>query len=163
VDRGRIEALVVRFLDVMGLVEGPAHTEVIVTPDGPRIVESHNRPGGDGIIDLVQHACGLDVIGMTFDRLAGRPVHVRPDRHRAAAVSFLTAEPGRVHRVDGVAAARAVPGVERVEVTVGPGDVVRPLSCSADRCGCVLAVGATAEETLAATRQASALITIGTR
>jgi biotin carboxylase len=152
------------FLDAMGLTEGPAHTEIILTGDGPRIVESHNRPGGDGIIDLVREVSGTDVRDLLAAQLAGLPLD--PPEHRgparAAATWFKTARPGVVTEVTGWQAAAASPGVVTAAPEVAPGDTVTPLRGSDDRCGAVIAVGATPDEALDRARAALSLVRIVT-
>ncbi|WP_156037542.1 ATP-grasp domain-containing protein, partial [Glycomyces tenuis] len=64
-ERERAETLVRDFLDLVGLREGPAHTELRLTADGPRIIESHNRIGGDKIRELVRRCYGLDLPALT--------------------------------------------------------------------------------------------------
>ena len=57
----RSTRLVTDFLDAVGLRNGPGHTEVKLTSRGPRIVESHNRIGGDRINELAEIAYGVDM------------------------------------------------------------------------------------------------------
>ncbi|MER5636572.1 ATP-grasp domain-containing protein [Kitasatospora sp. NPDC002227] len=152
-----------RFLDAIGLVEGPAHTEVILTPRGPRIVESHNRPGGDGIVDLVRHVTGLDIRDLLAAQTAGVPApRAAGEPAGAAATWFLTAAPGLATEVSGWDAAAAAPGVVSVDATTRTGDTVRELRGSGDRCGSVTAVAATADEALGRAREALALVTVST-
>lgn len=49
-------------LDAVGLRDGPSHTEVKVDGATGRVtvIETHNRPGGDGIPDLVRLTTGVD-------------------------------------------------------------------------------------------------------
>ncbi|GES30273.1 ATP-grasp domain-containing protein [Streptomyces angustmyceticus] len=147
-----VAALTCRMLDAVGLVEGPAHTEVILTADGPRVVESHNRCAGGHINELVAMVHGVDLERLTY-RLAGPdPVTVpEPAADGAAAVRFLTPPAGRVESVEGVDEARAAAGVVRVEVKVEPGQDVRPLHWSEDRSGVVVV---RAENSAAAARRA---------
>jgi ATP-grasp domain len=56
-----IVAAVTRFLDVMGLRDGPTHSEVRIGPRGPVVIASRNLIGGDGIGDLVHDAYGIDL------------------------------------------------------------------------------------------------------
>ncbi len=51
----------IALLDAAGYMCGPAHTEVIWGPAGPRIVESQARLGGDRIPQLVQLSTGVDM------------------------------------------------------------------------------------------------------
>lgn len=134
--RRRVERAVAELLDAVGLTDGPAHTEVKV--DGARVtvIETHNRPGGDGIPDLVRLTRGVD-----WRRAAlGWPVGVGPREEpdgavaAAAATVFVTAPPGRVAAV----APRPAPTgwrLVRWDVPVEPGDPVSPLRSSADRLG----------------------------
>ncbi|MEV6671214.1 ATP-grasp domain-containing protein [Streptomyces sp. NPDC051162] len=152
-----------RFLDAMGFVEGPAHTEIILTAAGPRVVESHNRPGGDGIVDLVRHVHGADLRDLLAARTAGAPAPAPDgDPAGAAATWFLTAGPGVATEVSGWEAAAGQPGVVAVSPGIRTGDTVSPLRTSGDRCGSVTAVGATPDEALAHARDALALVTVRT-
>lgn len=142
-------------LDAVGLVEGPAHTEVVLTDRGPRIVETHCRPGGDGIVELVRLAVGLDVHQMIFDWLAGCRLSLDvPAASRAAATWFLTSEPGTVSSVGGVREALSMDGVTEAYVTVTAGESIGELRSSLDRSGAVIATGDTAEEALQRAQEA---------
>ena len=44
-----IESLAVSAIKAIGINNGPAHTEIIVTSEGPKIVEIGARLGGDNI------------------------------------------------------------------------------------------------------------------
>ena len=139
-DTASVCDLTVRVLDQVGLVEGVAHTEIIVTADGPRAVESHNRCGGDGITDLVNLVHGVDLERLSYQlALPSGPEPWVLSSNGAAAVRFLTPEPGTVEEVDGVNEARSLDGVVSVEVTAEPGQLVRQLNWSEDRCGRVIA------------------------
>ncbi|MFF4486773.1 ATP-grasp domain-containing protein [Streptomyces sp. NPDC001544] len=158
-----VEDVVCRMLDAVGLVDGPAHTELMLTADGPRVIESHLRCAGGRIAELVELVYGIDAERLTCQ--LALPVGVpalAPVSRGAAAVRFLTPPPGRVRTVEGLAAARRVEGVVRAEVGVEPGGPVEPLRWSEDRCGLVVARAedmATAERRA---RRAAALIRIRT-
>lgn len=151
------------FLDAIGLLEGPAHTEVILTPRGPRVVESHNRPGGDGIVDLVRHVTGLDLRDLLAAQTAGEPLPAADgERAGAAATWFLTTDPGLVTEVSGWQAAAEQPGVVAVSPAVRAGDTVAPLGGSDDRCGSLIAAAPTPDEALDRARAALSLVTVHT-
>jgi biotin carboxylase len=147
---------VVGFLGAMGLRNGVAHTEVKMSPTGPRIIEGHDRVSGDRVMDLVQAVYGIDLeryaVGWPFrlvPELTGRPAP-----RGGAATRFLTAEPGTVAAIEGVAEVRAHPGVLDVEIDVEVGTQIGELTESFDRPGQVLV---TAEDTAAAIELATAL------
>ncbi|MER5891329.1 ATP-grasp domain-containing protein [Streptomyces sp. NPDC001941] len=161
-DRDAVHATVLRLLDAVGLVDGPAHTELILTAEGPRVVESHSRRGGDRINELVRLVHGVDLEEATY-RLAEDPDPLpAPTTDGAAAIRFLVAEPGTVTTVTGAADAASAPGVVDVDVQVEAGDTVHPLRWSEDRCGYVVT---RAEDTPTAARlaaEAAARVTITT-
>ncbi|MGW5132760.1 ATP-grasp domain-containing protein [Streptomyces sp. NPDC004135] len=160
----RIEELVSRMLDAVGVQDGPSHTEVIVTADGPRLVESHNRRGGDRIADLVHEVYGIDIDALAFLWYAGRTAPVAPSPARGGgAIRFLTAPPGIVESVTGTDEVRADPQVVAVQVSVAPGDTVAPIAWSYDRSGLLIVRGASAGEARERARELAARITIETR
>ncbi|MEU0332781.1 ATP-grasp domain-containing protein [Streptomyces sp. NPDC006193] len=159
-----VDDLVVRMLDAVGLRDGPSHTEVKLTPDGPRLVESHNRRGGDRIADLVHEVYGIDIDALAWLWYAGRTEPVVPGAPRCgAAIRFLTAEPGVVESVDGTEAVRADPHVVDLHIGVAPGDPVHPIAWSYDRSGLLIVRGADAAEARERARRLASAIVIRTR
>ncbi|MEU1290622.1 ATP-grasp domain-containing protein [Kitasatospora sp. NPDC005856] len=158
-----VRSLVTAVLDAVGLVDGPAHTELILTADGPRVVEAHSRRGGDRINDLVRLVHGVDLEEATY-RLAAEadPLPGEHPAEGAAAIRFLVAEPGVVTAVTGIEAAEAAEGVTQVDVQVDVGDTVHELRWSEDRCGHVLVRAADAATAERLARQAAGLIRIDT-
>ncbi|WP_218009254.1 ATP-grasp domain-containing protein [Herbidospora cretacea] len=142
--------LVSDFLDAVGLRNGPGHTEVMLTSRGPRIVESHNRVGGDRINELAEIAYGVDMESYALTAGLGvlEPLTASPEPRGGAAIRFLTPEPGRVVEITGLDAVRADPAFVDVHLDVGPGDQVPPLVWNEDKVGYVIARGASAAEAI---------------
>ncbi|WOX10308.1 ATP-grasp domain-containing protein [Streptomyces sp. N50] len=156
-----VAALVVTFLDAVGLIEGPAHTEVKVTGNGPRVLESHNRVGGDKIRELLRRAYGLDVVSLTAGCPLGLvpPPAEAPVARRGAAIRFLTPSPGTVRRI-------TVPDLgdstAEVRLDVAVGDGVGPVRRSGDRSGYVIADGTDAAEAARRCEQVAGRVLIET-
>lgn len=160
----QVRRLACQLLEAVGLREGPAHTEIVLTSQGPRVVESHNRRGGGRILDLVAAVYGVDIDAAAFGWYAGRPMVTTPGPPAgAAAVRFLSAPPGVVREVRGLEQARTHPATLAVEIEVGPGDIVRQLMWSFDRPGLVIARGENAAEAAANAASIASAITIVTR
>ncbi len=143
-----LRAFVRDFLDRLGIREGLSHTEVILGPRGPVIVETHTRNGGDHIADLVLLSTGLDLRDLALRSRCGL-VHgapASPEPTGGAAIRYLTPAPGVVEAIGGLDAARYLPGVVDLDVGVGIGERVRPLRSSFDRVGYVIAVGADTDQ-----------------
>nr|WP_277348018.1 ATP-grasp domain-containing protein [Streptomyces sp. HNM0574] len=152
------------FLDAVGLREGPAHTEMKLTPGGPRVIESHNRIGGDKIRELVRRAYRLDLVRLTAGVPFGLldPPQRPPEPHGGAAIRFLTPRPGTVRRIGTPRLTGADDGTPVVSLDVEVGDVVRAVRSSADRAGYVLAEGTDATEAAARCERISRGIRIET-
>ncbi len=162
-ERQAVVSTVEALLDAVGLVDGPAHTELILTAAGPRVIESHSRRGGDRINELVRLVHGVDLEEAAY-RLAldGDPLPQREEPTGAAAIRFLVAAPGTVTSVTGAAEAEAMDGVVQVDVQVEPGDTVHELRWSEDRCGHVVVRAADAEAAVRLAAEAAARIVITT-
>ena len=158
-----IAATVRALLDAVGLRDGAAHTEVIVGPDGPAVVESHNRVGGDRINELVRIAYGVDMIAAAVAwQVLRRRAHLPTAALAAAAIRFVVAPPGLVRSIRRGVALDADPEVVEVEVNVVAGARISSVESSADRAGHVLARAATPAEALAAAERAASSVTIET-
>jgi len=152
------------FLDAIGQTHGASHTEIKLTVNGPKIIEGHNRIGGDRIVDLLEAAYGVDfellTVGVPFGLT--EPLAQRPPLVRAAATRFLLGEPGEVIEVAGADAVREHPDVLALDVTVEPGSVIRPGS-NWDRCGQVIAVGVDTDSVLSLCAELTERISIRTK
>lgn len=152
------------FLDAVGLREGPAHTELKMTSDGPRVIESHNRIGGDKIRELVRRTYGLDLVRLTAGVPLGLlPAPTTPPAPRGgAAIRFLTPAPGTVRRIETPPLPDSGPGAPVISVDVRVGDPVRYVRSSDDRAGYVLAQGADATDAAARCARISGQVRIET-
>ncbi|GAB1516592.1 pyridoxal-phosphate dependent enzyme [Actinophytocola sp. KF-1] len=121
---------------------GPAHTELRLTADGPKVVEINARLAGGMIPELVRLASGVDLVTQQLLIALGRPVRIEPSHDGHAGIRFLLAgRAGELSSVDGVDAVRRRPGVVDVAVTAGANAAVRPPRNAYDRLGHVIAAG----------------------
>jgi biotin carboxylase len=143
-----------RFLDAVGVTDGPSHVEVKLTARGPRIVEGHCRRGGDRINDLLRLVFGVDLEALTVRWALGRaqPLLQSPAASGGAAICYATPGQGEVLAVDGTDAVAALPGIKDVQVTLGVGQRLGPLRWSLDRPAHVIATGPDPAAALAAAR-----------
>lgn len=155
--------LVRKFLDLAGVTDGPSHTEVIITDRGPRIVESHDRLGGDQIFRLVELAYGANMLSWCYSWPLGMMTVPSPPAARAAAcIRFLLPPPGRVVRVSVLDAVREDASLDRLELGISAGDHVQPLGCSLDRAGYVLVQAANREAAIVKAERLAAGVEIET-
>ncbi|WP_157249747.1 ATP-grasp domain-containing protein [Nonomuraea typhae] len=141
-------------LKSLELCWGPARIEIRYGAAGPRVVEVSPRPAGGVVARMVEAATGIDLVRHTVAKAAGLELPLRATVRRAASVRFLVAaREGRLAGIDGLEAARAVPGVVEAGLTREPGQEVRPRGSPRDRIGYVIAVAGTG---VAAARAATA-------
>ena len=116
-------------LEALGVAHGCCHTEVKLTPDGPRIIEVNGRMGG-GVPDMLRVATGLDLIGLCVRLAVGEPARLeRPLRFDGVGYWLFLQPPATARTVRSIGGMRAVaelPGVEDVFPHLRPGDLVDP-------------------------------------
>lgn len=92
-------------LKALGLTDGVvAHTEIKLTPAGPRVVEVNPRPAGNRITELIRHVTGIDLAAAAVEVALGRAPDLRRRETglRSAAVGFLVPETsGTLEALDG--------------------------------------------------------------
>ena len=160
----RIEVTVVDALTALGIADGVTHTEVIVTADAVRVVETHLRPAGDEIPYMLARVTGVDLIDAVARQSLALPAleqvrdgieAAREDRSYAAIWYACPDATGEVIAVDGVAEAEAMPGVCEVGVLRGVGKRLNGVTGSFARAAHAWAVGATPQEALDRARNAA--------
>jgi biotin carboxylase len=114
----RARKLAADALRALGVRHGLSHTEIKLTPDGPRIIEVNGRLGGL-VADVVLRASGYDLVVAALRMALGRPLDTPPRWDRGVAYQYLLLPPGD----DAAAGPRAlldelaeVPGVDLVDV-----------------------------------------------
>ncbi|MFD4535397.1 ATP-grasp domain-containing protein [Kitasatospora sp. NPDC058397] len=123
-DAAELAAAAVRAL---GVTTGVTHTEVKLTPDGPRVIEVNGRVGGRAV-GLLDRALGIDLLALAFALALERTVEpVTAPRPAAVTFEYFIVPPrtvGTVRAIDGADAVRALPGVGEVDVATAPGQPV---------------------------------------
>jgi hypothetical protein len=133
-----------------GYGDGVLHSEwILVGGDRPHLVECAARMPGDNIKDLIDLAYGGDLIADYVRVLEGGDPGRPESPKRAAAIRFVSHQPGTVVEVAGVETVASAAGVEEVHVTATPGARVEAACSSWQRAGHVMVTGASAGEAAA--------------
>nr|UUG47288.1 hypothetical protein [Amycolatopsis sp.] len=104
----QVRALVTGMLDTVGYEFGPAHTRVVLTAGGPRLVSAAPRFTVHGIAGLIETATGFDLATELFRALAGAPIEPPRARWYTAAEFGGTSGPADAPRVAEAVSADAV-------------------------------------------------------
>jgi biotin carboxylase len=137
-----IEDYVHNFLDCMNITDGPAHTELMITSNGPMVIETHNRVGGGNIPQLVRLTSGIDILDLCvrWPLRECTPIEYSFSKRRCdAAVRFFNPEPGVIKDISGVEKWKGFPGIVAFHFPYKLGDTIRPMKTSFDRLGFVIA------------------------
>jgi len=114
-------------LAALGVTSAAAHTEIKLTPDGPRLIEVNGRPGGRPPF-VLRAAAGVNLFALTCQAAAGIPVHVDgPVRCRAVGCWLMVQPPVTARRVGEIAGLEEIShldGVDLVQVRRHPGEHV---------------------------------------
>jgi biotin carboxylase len=140
-----------------------SHTEIRLTPSGPRVMEIGARLAGGHIAShLVPMSTGVDIIKAAIHLAVGEEPDLRPRHTRGVAIQFLTAPPGLLRGMHGLHDARGVKGVESVEMYARVGDLIAPLVDSTGRIGHVIAAGHDPDEAIKRADETRQLISFET-
>ena len=140
-----IRDLACRAVKAVGIDTGPAHVEMILTEDGPKMVELGARMGGDCIAThLVPLSTGIDIVAATIDLACGRQPDLTPRLRMGSAIRYFRTSAGILTALEGVEEARRLSGVREIVVLREPGDEITDIGSSVDRIGFVIAQAETA-------------------
>lgn len=160
----QIKDLAVKAVNAIGITQGPAHVEIMLTRDGPRMVELGARMGGDYITThLVPLSTGIDMVKASIFTALGKEPDINPEFNKGSAIRYFNVPQGVILSITGVEEAKKLRGVKECNFTMGVGDAVSGFQSSTDRVGSVIAQGANAREAIEICEQASKIITILTR
>lgn len=129
----RLQAVVADAAAALGLSEGPIHAEARVEPDTGtvRVLELAARSIGGLCSRALRFGAGVSLEELVVRHALGLDADPadRPRRELSAAGVLMLPIPERgvLEGVDGVDDARAIPGVQGVEISIGPGQEVVPV------------------------------------
>jgi len=162
----RIAGTIARAALALGLHHGPVHAECRLGPDGEvMVLEVAPRPIGGLCARAVPVVCPDGSRGALEDVLLahalGRPLDGYGHEAIASGVLMLPVRlAGRLREVTGIDAARAIPGVNGVEIVARPGALLEPLPEGGTYPGFVFATGAQPDDVIAALQAARATIAL---
>jgi biotin carboxylase len=162
------ERVAAHSVHALGLRDGIAFPQLLVSGDGVRVVETAARIPGGQMADLVRHAVNIDLVEIALRQALGEPV---PDElvdcsvKQPLAIRFLTAEPGplrtgKVKRIGSLEPVLAAEGVVQADTYLQIGETIRPVERDGDRRGYVIAVGDTSVEALERAETAARLLEV---
>ncbi|MEI6519354.1 MAG: ATP-grasp domain-containing protein [bacterium] len=156
-----INAVACAAVNAIGIKNGPSHTEIIVTKDGPKIVELGARLGGDNITThLVPLSTGVDMVKCCIEIALGQVPDLERKINMGSAIRYFKTSAGKIINISGVDEARQIKDVKQISFVKNINDFVTEISSSSDRIGFVISQSNTANEAIMACNKAIHKITI---
>ena len=150
----------------MGITTGIANADMVLTKDGPKVIEIAARlSGGWFSTDQIPLATGVDLIGAGVRIALGEQVPEEaliPRYQKGVAIRYFFPEPGRVVRIENAEQFRDRSWVHRLGFFVKPGDIVEPVTNHTKRAGFVITMGETRDQAVERAEQVVKSIKIET-
>lgn len=138
-DLEKIAELAKNAVRAVGIQDSPAHVEMMVTKDGPKMIELGARMGGDCITThLVPLSTGIDMIKAAIDISLGNTPDLERKFDKGSAIRYFDVRPGIIRNITGVEDADKLDGVREIIFTKKVGDEISPVHSSLDRAGMVI-------------------------
>jgi hypothetical protein len=139
----------------VGLNHGPVHAEILLTREGPRVLELAVRPVGGLCARALRFENGWSLEELILRHALGEAVESVGREEAAAGVMMIQAPAdGVLEEVRGEAEARGVPGIEDVCITVRPKQKLVAWPAGANCLGFILARGEAPDEVEEVLREA---------
>lgn len=143
----KIRDLAKKAVKAVGINCGPAHVEIMLTQNGPKLIELGARMGGDCITThLVPLSTGIDMVKATIRIALGENADLAPLFHKGSAIRYFSSKQGIFKELIGVENAKKIPGVKEITFTRKIGECIGEIDSSVDRAGYVIAQAETAYE-----------------
>lgn len=150
----KIRDLARKAVKTVGINIGPAHVEIILTNEGPKMVELGARMGGDCITThLVPLSTGVNMVEATIKTSCGERAEIKPKWEKGAAIRYFKTNAGKIRRIEGIDVARKIEGVQEISIVHGVGESVGVIESSSDRIGFVITQADTAKNAISICEQ----------
>jgi biotin carboxylase len=134
-----------------------------VNANGVFLLEIAPRSIGGLCGRVIEYALGVNLEELVLRHALRQPLPPRPQRAAAAVMMIPIPARGIFNGVRGVAAARAVPGIDDISITAEPGQIIMPPPEGAAYLGFIFARASTADAAVAALREAHRRLTFDIR
>lgn len=159
--QNQIKEIAIKAIIAIGIDNGPSHTEIIVTNEGPKIVELGARLGGDNITThLVPLSTGVDMVKCCIEIALGN----KPDFDRkvngGSAIRYFQMPTGKIKGIFGLNRAKLMPCIKQISFIKKPGDYVNVIKNSSDRIGFIISQSDSAINAIKICEEAMSIIKI---
>lgn len=147
---GRIKENIIdvatRAVKAVGILNGPAHVEIMVTENGAKMIELGARLGGDCITThLVPLSTGVDLVEATLCCALKKPPDLKLKSDKGSAIRYFDVPEGKIKSIKGVEEAKKISGIKEITFVRNVGDDALEIDSSSARMGFVISQSETAQ------------------
>lgn len=159
--RKRVAEVAIAANKAIGIENGPSHTEIKITKDGPKIVELGARLGGDCITThLVPLSTGVNMVESSICIALGEEPDLKPKWNKGSAIRYFKTESGIIKKIIGVEKAEKIPGVKQISIVHGVGETIGEIKSSVDRVGFVITQAQNAQKAVEIAEKGNSTISV---
>jgi biotin carboxylase len=163
-----VERVAIEAVDALGLRDGIAYPQLLVSSSSVLIVEVAARIPGGQMVEVPRYGVGIDLVNVALLQALGEEVPdelLLPQAQQPLAIRFFTADPGplptgKVRSVGTLDKMLAFPGVVQADTYLALGETIRPVQVDGDRRGYVIALADTNLEALERAEAAACLLDV---
>ncbi|MBU1142743.1 MAG: ATP-grasp domain-containing protein [Firmicutes bacterium] len=147
-----------RTIHAIGITNGPAHTEIIITESGPKVVEIGARMGGDNITShLVPISTGIDMTKAVIELALGIHPNIRRTFSKGSSIRYFNFDPGKIKNIYNSIENSDKKNLVEYCLDLSVGQTIKTIENSSERYGYVICSG---ESSVQALENASDFLTL---
>ena len=155
------KSMAIRAIEACKIDNAVVHMEMMVTPEGPKMVELAARGAGFHVFSkMLAWVCDINTVDLLIDISLGKKIMYPALKQRGAVLAFPGAKSGIVKEVYGLSDIQQTQGVYEAEAYVKTGDRINELRSGSDRIGHIIVFGDDRVKALEITRKAERLFNI---
>jgi len=153
----QVTALAEQAARAMGINNGIAKGDMVLTAVGPKVIEIAARlSGGWMSSDQIPTATGVDIVGAAIKLALGEAVDVndyQPTQHKGMAIRYFFPEPGVLKSIKNIEQVESLDWVYRLGFFASPGDKVGAVTDHTQRAGYVITLADDCAQAVARAQQ----------
>ena len=136
----------------LGIKNGIAKGDMVLTDDGPKVIEIAARlSGGWFSTDQIPLGLGIDLIGLAIKLVLGEKINtddLKPQFSKGVAIRYFFPKPGKVREIRNIEKFKDINWIYRLSFFVKVGDVVEKTTNHTNRAGFVITSGVSYKEAI---------------
>ena len=134
----------------LGISEGPVKADIIISEEGPMIIELAARLSGNYLASHhIRWSLGVDLVKAVLKYCMGEKIDIKdltPKRRKYLAARYFFPSPGYIDAISGIENAKKDKTIKRIELYRKQGDVQPSIEANIHRAGVIRCIGNSLDE-----------------